>query len=370
MAKTAVKSSKAPAKATPLKAEPVKTTKAKAKPAKAKTAGMATTKAASTKAKAAPAAKAPAGKTPAKAVAQKIATTKLSPGKTKLVKRLPRATTDLDQIKADFDEFGYGLIKDCLSPLQVSEIRERMIEQARLEIPHQGLKEAPAPQRLRFLPNKGRIFTDLILQPQVTEMMRHGFRGLEFCMSSMAGTMTTAGAPGQMIHCDQTTLPGPVPDAWVNNAIYMISEFTDANGGTRVVPGSHKSPPPQITRTADGGYATYEGETTVIEGEPGTTFVFDGRLWHGAGEPKVSGRIAIVAFYVIPVLRQAENYTACLHDAVYDRLSREQREMLGFKRASTLNYIEPLRDGGRGNTDTPMPYTPALSADGNLRPGA
>ena len=61
-----------------------------------------------------------------------------------------------------------------------------------------------------------------------------------------------------------------------------------------------------------------------------------------------------------PVLRQAENFTASLHDEVYDRLSVAEREMLGFKRASTLNYMEPLREGGRGNTDTPMPYTPEL----------
>src|ERR1700760_3150553 len=164
--------------------------------------------------------------------------------------RLPRATTDLDQVKADFDEHGYGLIKDCLSPGQVSEIRERMVDQARAEVAHQGLAEPPSPQRLRFLPNKGRAFTDLILQTQVTQVMRHGFRKLEFCMSSMAGTLTWAGAPAQMIHCDQTTLPGPIAKAWVNNAIYMISEFTDANGGTRVVPGSHRNPPPEVVRTA------------------------------------------------------------------------------------------------------------------------
>jgi ectoine hydroxylase-related dioxygenase (phytanoyl-CoA dioxygenase family) len=274
--------------------------------------------------------------------------------------RLPTATADLDQVKRDFDEFGYGLIKDCLSRDETARIRERMVEQASAEVKLYGLTEPPAPQRLRFLPNKGEMFVDLILQPQVTDLMRHGFRGLDFCMSSMAGTLTYAGQPGQIIHCDQSTLPGPIPDAWVNNTIYMISEFTEANGATRVVPGSHRWPPPKVARTADGGFAGYDGESVLIEGEPGTAFVFDGRLWHGAGATSVSGRIAIVAFYMIPTLRQAENYPASLHDTVYERLSLEQRDMLGFKRASTLNYMEPHWQGGRGNTDTPMPYTPEL----------
>jgi ectoine hydroxylase-related dioxygenase (phytanoyl-CoA dioxygenase family) len=273
--------------------------------------------------------------------------------------RLPRATTDLDQAKRDLDRFGYGLIKNCLSAGQASEIRERMREQAKAE--RELYTTVPEPQRLRFLPNKGLVFSDLILQPQVTEVIRHGFRGLEFCLSSMAGTLTPQDLPAQMIHYDQITLPSYVPQAWVNNAIYMISEFTAENGATRVVPGSHVwGRGPEVKRTPRGGNLGYDGETVAIEGEPGTAFVFDGRLWHGAGPARVAGRIAIVAFYMIPTLRQGENYPASLHPAVYDRLSDAQRTMLGFGRASTLNYIEPMSEGGRGNTDTPMPYTPEL----------
>jgi ectoine hydroxylase-related dioxygenase (phytanoyl-CoA dioxygenase family) len=275
--------------------------------------------------------------------------------------RLPEPTTDLDQVKRDFDEFGYGLIKDCLSVGQVARIRQRMLAQAEAERGLYNLGDAPNAQGVRILPNKGKIFRDLILQPQVTEMMAYGFRGLEMCLSTLTGIITHEGTSPQLIHCDQSFLPGAVEKAWVNNTLYMITEFTEENGGTRVVPGSHRSPPPKVKQNADGTFAGYEGESIAIEGPPGTAFVFDGRLWHGQGACKVTGpRIAISAFYVTPVLRQAENFTASLHDEVYDRLSVAEREMLGFKRASTLNYMEPLHEGGRGNTDTPMPYTPEL----------
>ena len=275
--------------------------------------------------------------------------------------QLPRPTADLDQVKRDFDEFGYGVIKDCLSPAQVKQIRKRMIEQAKAERELFQLGDNPNAQGVRILPNKGAIFQGLILQPQVTEMMRYGFRGLEFCFSTITGIITRKGTPAQMIHCDQSFLPGAVKKAWVNNVLYMITDFTEANGGTRVVPGSHRSPPPAVKQNEDGTFAGYEGESVAIEGPAGSAFVFDGRLWHGQGPCTVTGpRIAISAFYITPTLRQAENYPASLHDAVYERLSLEQRDMLGFKRASTLNYMEPLREGGRGNTDTPMPYTPEL----------
>jgi ectoine hydroxylase-related dioxygenase (phytanoyl-CoA dioxygenase family) len=169
-------------------------------------------------------------------------------------------------------------------------------------------------------------------------------------------------AKPQVLHCDQSYLPDPVPRAWVNNVLYMITEFTEANGGTRVIPGSHRWPPPKIEYFNDGRIVSYEDvDTMPIEGPSGTAFVLDGRLWHGAGPTSVPGpRLAVSGYYMIPLLRQSENYPASIHDDVYARLTESQKEMLGFKRALTLNYIEPMREDGRTNTDTPAQYTPEM----------
>lgn len=290
---------------------------------------------------------------------------------------LPRPTDDLEQVKRDFDAFGYGLIKDCLSPDEVAGIAERLTEQAAAEAragralvteDRQSFSKKPregdtAPfQLVRCLPNKGAVFRDLILQPKVMDVMRHGFGGMEFCLSNLTGMVTRKGAPPQVIHCDQSYLPNPQPRAWVNNVLYMITEFTDENGGTRVVPGSHRNPPPRVEYFPDGRYICHdEVETIAIEGPPGTGFIFDGRLWHGAGASSVPGpRLAISAYYIIPQLRQSENYPASLHDDVYAQLSDELKAMLGFKRAGTLNYIEPMWEGGRSNIDTPSLFTPEM----------
>src|ERR1700759_1621809 len=125
--------------------------------------------------------------------------------------RLPEPTTDLDQVKRDFDEFGYGLIKDCLSVGQVARIRQRMLAQAEAERCLNKLGDAPNAQGVRILPNKGKIFRDLILQPQVTEMMTYGFRGLEMCLSTLTGIIPREGTSPQLIHSDQGYLPAPVP---------------------------------------------------------------------------------------------------------------------------------------------------------------
>jgi len=291
--------------------------------------------------------------------------------------RLPEPTTDLEQVKRDFTEFGYGLIKDCLSSDQVARIRERLLEQAQAERnagkanladdgkPYYGRPknaDTASFQLVRVLPNKGEVFRDLILQPKVLEIMRHGFGELDFCMSNLTGMVTRKGAVAQVLHCDQSYLPDPQPRPWVNNVLYMITEFTDDNGGTRVIPKTHRNPPPKIEYFRDGRILSYENvETMAIEGPPGTAFVFDGRLWHGAGPSRVPGpRLAISGYYMVPQLRQSENYPACIHDDVYAAMSVEQRAMLGFKRALTLNYIEPMREDGRTNTDTFAEFTPEM----------
>jgi len=278
--------------------------------------------------------------------------------------RLPVATTDLDQVKRDFDEFGYGLIKDCLTADQTAAIRARILDQAAGERKLLGLGN-PIAQGVRILPNKGAIFRDLILQPQVTELMSHGFRGQPFIMSTMTGIITGKGVPPQLIHNDQSFLPEAQQTAWVNNVLYMISPFTEANGGTRVAPRSHRWPPPKY-EMKNGTPVGEPVETIAIEGDAGTAFVFHGRLWHGAGpsDPNDTSppRVAISAYYVIPILRQAENFGISLHDDLYAQLTTDERNMLGFGRASTLNYIEPAQPGGRNNTDSPMPHMAELSA--------
>lgn len=292
---------------------------------------------------------------------------------------LPKATADLDRARRDFSTFGYALIKDCLSQCEVAALRERLLEQAEREcaagkahLADAGRPYYGAPRRgahadfqlVRVLPNKGAVFRELILQPQVMVLMDQAFSGREFCISNLAGMITRGGTPAQVIHCDQSYLPDPPPSAWVSNVLYMITEFTDENGATRVVPGSHRQPPPRVEYHRDGRIEGQEDiETIPVEGAPGTAFVFDGRLWHGAGASRVPGpRLAISGYYMIPFLRQSENYPACIHDDVYRQLTPDQRAMLGFKLASTLNYIEPMIEGGRTNSDSVADFTPELHA--------
>ena len=60
----------------------------------------------------------------------------------------------------------------------------------------------------------------------------------------------------------------------VCNSMWALTDFTDANGATRLVPGSHTKPNPDY-----GG--TYE--TIPAEMKKGSVLIWDGSLWHGGG---------------------------------------------------------------------------------------
>jgi hypothetical protein len=99
----------------------------------------------------------------------------LSPPDLSSYKRLPEPTTDLQQVKRDLKEFGYGFVKDALSPEQLAALQKRLKNQAEGEAKagvafYDGGPEKPN-QRIWALPNKGQEFLDLLEHPLVEEFM-------------------------------------------------------------------------------------------------------------------------------------------------------------------------------------------------------
>ena len=75
-------------------------------------------------------------------------------------------------------------------------------------------------------------------------------------------------------------IPAPYPDVTVHlTTLWMLAPFTEENGGTLLVPGSHRSP---NNPTGDNGVdplAPYPTEVNAC-GPAGSVLVLDSRLWH------------------------------------------------------------------------------------------
>jgi hypothetical protein len=124
-------------------------------------------------------------------------------------------------------------------------------------------------------------------------------------ISMLTGIVNGAGIPRGLLHSDwpynqnsAAHIPAPYPDVVLHIVtMWMLSDFTRENGGTIVVPGSHKLPSHPRNGSGHDPAAPYPGETQLV-GKAGTVALFDARLWHAVA-PNVSGtdRVAILVRY-------------------------------------------------------------------------
>lgn len=297
---------------------------------------------------------------------------------------LPEPTTDLSRAKADLDEFGYCLVADALPISQCERLRDSVIETARSELeaglafedggPQQqwgAFKDAGGNirrdafraanggvnQRVWMLANKGRQFTDLLENATANELVGHVL-GEEYLLSSHTANIAKPGSVPMTLHTDQWWMPAPtrvgrnplqvgsmtrtrfdidetapadqapsmISPAVVCNIIWMLNDFTEANGGTRIVPRSHLAGRhPDARLDAD-------VQTVAAEGPAGTALFTDGRVWHGTGANiGNSPRYGLITTFCGPQFRPQENYTVGLDEQVLREASPRLRALLGFK---------------------------------------
>ena len=265
--------------------------------------------------------------------------------------QLPAAFEDLSQ-------FGYCLLERALSDDAVQALRTRIDEQAAGERARgEAFVDSQVNQRIWMLPNKGRIFRDLVLDPLVERMMEH-LLGPGFLLSSLTANIARPGGVPMYLHSDQGYVDFWTEKPLVANILVMLDDFTDENGGTRVVPGSH-------LRQDRRPFAPEE--TVAAEGPAGTMMVFDGRLGHGTGANRAESgdRRAVLAYHCRPFVRQQENYFLGL-DPDLRRTEREAfLRRLGFGIWAGLGRVNhPADPAVLAPVERP---TGVLSADGKPR---
>jgi Phytanoyl-CoA dioxygenase (PhyH) len=125
------------------------------------------------------------------------------------------------------------------------------------------------------------------------------------------------------------------------NTIWAVTDFTQSNGATQVVPGSNQW---------EGGRTAEPHEIGYAEMAAGSVLVYSGSVIH-AGGANVSGadRMGLNITYCLGWLRQEENqYLSCPPEIAKD-FSPELRAMLGYAMGSyALGYFTPPLPPGEG----------------------
>ena len=248
---------------------------------------------------------------------------------------LPSATIDRAQAFADLDAHGYCILTDVLGPAQVAALRQRVIEQGEGEdAKGVAFHDSKTNQRIWMMVNKGRMFRDLVIHPLVFEMMPH-LLGEDFILSSLTANIARPGGEPMYLHADQGYVGFWTPKPVVANILWMLDDFSDENGGTRLIPGSHRRARlPEDTQE----------RTIAAIGKPGSALVFDGRLIHGTGANRTPDvqRHGLLTYYCRPFIRQQENFFLGMAP-----------ELRTTEREAFLERVGYRIWGGLGRTDTP-----------------
>ncbi len=142
-------------------------------------------------------------------------------------------------------------------------------------------------------------------------------------ISSLSSIAIDAGERAQPIHADDMVIPLAKPHIpIVCNSMWALTDFTDANGATRLVPGSHVKDNP-----AYGG----DYETIPAEMKKGSVLIWDGALWHGGGANRTGERRTGIAMnYCAGFIRQQENQQLGLKPSVVKGFSPRLQELVGY----------------------------------------
>lgn len=200
------------------------------------------------------------------------------------------------------EEHGYVILPNILDKKLVSEIRQvwkSLIAELSIS-PSNTRFEGGKTLRLYNLLAHHPIFQKIPLHPSVLSIMEQ-ILGQQLLLSSMTLISPQPGERSQNLHADADGIPISRPHTPLfANSIWALEDIGPENGGTRIVPGSHKLSYLPVKEK--------EYETVSVELPAGSVLIFLDSLWHGAGANESKGsRDAIACYYSRGFMRAEEN---------------------------------------------------------------
>lgn len=142
-------------------------------------------------------------------------------------------------------------------------------------------------------------------------------------ISSLSSIAIDPGERAQPIHADDMVIPLDKPHRpIVCNSMWALTDFTEENGATRLVPGSHKKANPQYG-------ADYETIAAVMP--KGSVLIWEGSVWHGGGANRAEHRRTGIAMnYCAGFIRQQENQQLGLSPELVKTFPLRLQELIGY----------------------------------------
>jgi ectoine hydroxylase-related dioxygenase (phytanoyl-CoA dioxygenase family) len=222
-------------------------------------------------------------------------------------------------------ERGYTIVPDAIEPDLVDGLYDDLLRLEReYDVkPADNDFEGSRTVRIYNLLVHGELYERIPVHPNVLPIVE-GVLDPGCLVSSLSSISIGPGETSQPIHADDQLIPLAKPHApTVCNTMWALTDFTEANGATRLVPGSHLA-------DHDPDYGG-DYDTIAAEMPRGSVLVWHGSLWHSGGANQTDQRrVGIAMNYCAGYIRQQENQQLGIPPEIVKGFSPRLRRLVGY----------------------------------------
>ena len=248
------------------------------------------------------------------------------------------SAVDVAGYAARIEGDGFAIIPDFLSPADLAEVRRVL---ALYLGTHSGRNdfEGTKTERIYTLVARARVFWRIVLDARIMALCAR-FLEPGFLLTASQAIQINPGETPQPFHTDDSFYTVPRPRPMISlSTIVAVDAFDEENGGTQVIPGSHRWDDRRLAGTYDDelrrGAARvdepFEPLAKTVVMPAGGCIVFAGTLVHRGGRNRSAGsRSAFSNQYCQPWGRQQENFTLGVPVDVAREMPARLQELLGY----------------------------------------
>ncbi|MCB1693058.1 MAG: phytanoyl-CoA dioxygenase family protein [Pseudomonadales bacterium] len=253
-------------------------------------------------------------------------------------------------------ERGYTIVPEVLTPAEVSDIKAALAPW--LGGLHMGRNdfEGFRTERVYALLAKDDRFARIVEHPRILPIVDLLLEA-NYLLSANLAINVHPGETPQSFHTDNSGMPYTSRTGIHGiSTIWAFDDFTETNGATEVIPGSHL--------WEDERPLADDSRAEKVIMPAGSVVVFSGSLFHRGGANRSDRvRLAITPQYCQSWLRQLENMTLAVPPDIAARFSPRVQAMLGYsvREPGFMGYVDgmhPMRlvdEGYRGRKARGLP---------------
>jgi ectoine hydroxylase-related dioxygenase (phytanoyl-CoA dioxygenase family) len=241
-----------------------------------------------------------------------------------------RATAE--SVIEDLERDGYAIVESLLDPAEAAKKREELTVVLEATPTGRNSFEGYTTKRIYNLFAKTRAFDDAATHPLLLEVLDSVLGSYQ--LSAPTGIEICPGEKAQVLHRDDGIYPIRRPhEELVVNTMWALDDFTELNGATHVVPGSHKWLDDQPDESSKVVRAVMPA---------GSVMFFLGSVFHGGGaNNSEKPRLGVILEYCVGWLRPQENHVIGVPREVVKTLPRRLQELLGYNiHPPFLGYVD------------------------------